>query len=92
MRPQLHPVPADASGRYGQVATACGSAGSFRNAAGSRCAAARGSAITHGQHKDRYAGETLRQLCQEMQDLYARHNVKQLQKEMFRKPTSHASA
>lgn len=28
---------------------------------------------------------TLRQLCQEMHDLYARHNVKQLQKEMFRK-------
>ncbi|MGO1310669.1 MAG: ornithine decarboxylase, partial [Kluyvera intermedia] len=28
---------------------------------------------------------TLRQLCQEMHNLYARHNVKQLQKEMFRK-------
>ncbi|BBV66999.1 TPA: ornithine decarboxylase SpeF [Kluyvera ascorbata] len=39
----------------------------------------------YGQHKDRYAGYTLRQLCQEMHDLYARHNVKQLQKEMFRK-------
>ncbi|HHS7462600.1 TPA: ornithine decarboxylase SpeF [Salmonella enterica] len=37
------------------------------------------------QHETRYAGYTLRQLCQEMHDLYARHNVKQLQKEMFRK-------
>ncbi|EGE3210542.1 ornithine decarboxylase [Escherichia coli] len=37
------------------------------------------------QHEERYTGYTLRQLCQEMHDLYARHNVKQLQKEMFRK-------
>ncbi|MFD1801097.1 ornithine decarboxylase SpeF [Mixta tenebrionis] len=37
------------------------------------------------QHEARYAGYTLRQLCQEMHDLYARHNVKQLQKEMFRR-------
>jgi ornithine decarboxylase len=37
------------------------------------------------QHPERYAGYTLRQICQEMHDLYARHNVKQLQKEMFRK-------
>ncbi|MDF7680130.1 ornithine decarboxylase SpeF [Enterobacteriaceae bacterium ESL0689] len=37
------------------------------------------------QHQDRYAGYTLRQLCQEMHDIYARNNVKQLQKEMFRK-------
>lgn len=37
------------------------------------------------QHQQRYAGYTLRQLCQEMHDLYARNNVKQLQKEMFRK-------
>lgn len=37
------------------------------------------------QHEERYAAYTLRQLCQEMHDLYARHNVKQLQKEMFRK-------
>ncbi len=37
------------------------------------------------QHEERYAGLSLRQLCQEMHDLYARHNVKQLQKEMFRK-------
>lgn len=37
------------------------------------------------QHQQRYFGYTLRQLCQEMHDLYARNNVKQLQKEMFRK-------
>ena len=37
------------------------------------------------QHPERYAGYTLRQLCQEMHDLYTRNNVKQLQKEMFRK-------
>ncbi|ARD39448.1 ornithine decarboxylase SpeF [Edwardsiella ictaluri] len=33
----------------------------------------------------RYRGYTLRQLCQEMHDLYVSHDVKQLQKEMFRK-------
>ncbi len=37
------------------------------------------------QYQQRYEGYTLRQLCQEMHDLYTRHNVKQLQKEMFRK-------
>ena len=37
------------------------------------------------QYEARYAGYTLRQICQEMHDIYARHNVKQLQKEMFRK-------
>lgn len=34
------------------------------------------------QHEERYAGYTLRQLCQEMHDLYARHNVKQLQRDV----------
>lgn len=33
----------------------------------------------------RYTGYTLRQLCQEMHDLFVRHNVKQLQKDMFRR-------
>ena len=33
----------------------------------------------------RYAGYTLRQLCQEMHDLFVKHNVKQRQKEMFRR-------
>ncbi|ELY2855386.1 ornithine decarboxylase SpeF [Cronobacter dublinensis] len=37
------------------------------------------------QHQARYDGYTLRQLCQEMHDFYASRNVKQLQKEMFRK-------
>ncbi|PVZ89017.1 ornithine decarboxylase SpeF [Serratia sp. S1B] len=36
-------------------------------------------------HQARYHNYTLRQLCQEMHDLYVSHNVKQLQKEMFRK-------
>lgn len=36
-------------------------------------------------HEARYRGYTLRQLCQEMHDLYVSHDVKQLQKEMFRK-------
>ncbi|MCT4710774.1 ornithine decarboxylase SpeF [Enterobacteriaceae bacterium H11S18] len=38
----------------------------------------------YSQHQQRYEGYTLRQLCQEMHNLYANHNVKQLQKEMFR--------
>lgn len=33
----------------------------------------------------RYKNYTLRKLCQEMHDLYVSYNVKQLQKEMFRK-------
>ncbi|UPT57084.1 ornithine decarboxylase [Dickeya zeae] len=37
------------------------------------------------KYEQRYAGYTLRQLCQEMHDFYASHDVKRLQKEMFRK-------
>ncbi|WP_459581676.1 ornithine decarboxylase [Dickeya oryzae] len=37
------------------------------------------------KHEQRYTGYTLRQLCQEMHDFYASHDVKRLQKEMFRK-------
>lgn len=36
-------------------------------------------------HEARYLGYTIRQLCQEMHDMYVKFNVKQLQKEMFRK-------
>lgn len=39
----------------------------------------------YAAHKDRYEGYTIRQLCQEMHNLYVSRNVKQLQKEMFRK-------
>ena len=38
-------------------------------------------------NKDRYKGYTIRQLCQEMHDLYVSRNVKQLQKDLFRKAT-----
>lgn len=37
------------------------------------------------EHSERYHGYSIRQLCQEMHDLYVRHDVKQLQKDMFRK-------
>ncbi|WP_075183143.1 ornithine decarboxylase [Pantoea sp. 1.19] len=36
------------------------------------------------KHAARYTGYTLRQLCQEMHDLYVRYGVKDLQKAMFR--------
>lgn len=36
-------------------------------------------------NEERYRGYTIRQLCQEMHDFYKAGNVKQLQKEMFRK-------
>ena len=36
-------------------------------------------------HEARYLGYTIRQLCQEMHDMYVKFNVKQRQKEMFRK-------
>ncbi len=39
----------------------------------------------YNNYESYYRGYTLRQLCQEMHDLYAGHDVKQLQKEMFRK-------
>lgn len=42
-------------------------------------------------YEERYHGYTIRQLCQEMHDLYVSHDVKQLQKEMFRKITSRKS-
>lgn len=35
----------------------------------------------------RYRGYTIRQLCQEMHDLYVSRNVKQLQRDLFRKAT-----
>ncbi|EAP0943009.1 ornithine decarboxylase SpeF [Salmonella enterica] len=37
------------------------------------------------EHSERYHSYSIRQLCQEMHDLYVRHDVKQLQKDMFRK-------
>lgn len=37
------------------------------------------------KNEQRYRGYTLRRLCQEMHNLYVSHDVKQLQKEMFRK-------
>ncbi len=36
-------------------------------------------------YKDRYENYTIRQVCQEMHDLYKHYNIKELQKEMFRK-------
>jgi ornithine decarboxylase len=39
----------------------------------------------YSAHEARYKDYSIRQLCQEMHELYARHNVKQLQKDMFRK-------
>ncbi|MBA7932661.1 ornithine decarboxylase SpeF [Klebsiella sp. RHBSTW-00215] len=39
----------------------------------------------YANYEERYRGYTLRQLCQEMHDLYVSYDVKQLQKEMFRK-------
>jgi ornithine decarboxylase len=36
-------------------------------------------------NEERYRGYSIRQLCQEMHDLYVSYNVKELQKEMFRK-------
>lgn len=38
----------------------------------------------YNANKARYQGYTIRQLCQEMHDLYVSRDVKQLQKEMFR--------
>ena len=38
-------------------------------------------------NEDRYKGYTIRQLFQEMHDLYVSRNVKQLQKDLFRKAT-----
>ncbi|OOF74473.1 ornithine decarboxylase SpeF [Rodentibacter caecimuris] len=38
-------------------------------------------------NEERYRGYTIRQLCQEIHDLYVSRNVKQLQKDLFRKAT-----
>lgn len=37
------------------------------------------------RYQSRYQGYTLRQLCQEMHDICVKHNIKLLQKQMFRK-------
>ncbi|BEV71767.1 MULTISPECIES: ornithine decarboxylase SpeF [unclassified Paludibacterium] len=39
----------------------------------------------YANNEERYRGYTIRQLCQEMHNLYVSRDVKQLQKEMFRK-------
>ena len=39
----------------------------------------------YSANEERYRGYTIRRLCQEMHDFYRSRNVKQLQKEMFRK-------
>jgi ornithine decarboxylase len=39
----------------------------------------------YNANKARYKDYSIRQLCQEMHNLYVSHDVKQLQKEMFRK-------
>jgi ornithine decarboxylase len=39
----------------------------------------------YARYEERYRHYTIRQLCQEMHDLYRSHNVQQLQKDMFRK-------
>ncbi|MCU8063270.1 ornithine decarboxylase SpeF [Shewanella sp. SM55] len=39
----------------------------------------------YNANKSRYKDYSIRQLCQEMHNLYVSHDVKQLQKEMFRK-------
>ena len=40
--------------------------------------------VLYSKHATRYRGYRLRQLCQEMHDLYVSHGVKDLQKAMFR--------
>ncbi|MEI4283613.1 ornithine decarboxylase [Tetragenococcus halophilus] len=37
----------------------------------------------YSEHKERYEGYTIRQLCQEVHDFYKNNNAKQYQKEMF---------
>ena len=41
----------------------------------------------YAANAERYRGYTLRQLCQEMHDVYVLHDVKALQKSLFRKST-----
>jgi ornithine decarboxylase len=37
------------------------------------------------RHRDYYQGKTIRELCRQMHDFYKSHDMKRLQKEMFRK-------
>ncbi len=41
--------------------------------------------ILYKTYEDSYKGLSIREVCQQMHDLYKGHNVKQLQKDMFRK-------
>ena len=51
---------------------------------GSRRAAGRGAADAVRRARERYAGYTLRQVCNEMHDFYRERNVKDLQRRSFR--------
>ncbi len=39
----------------------------------------------YARHRDYYEGKTIRELCHQMHDFYRSHDMKRLQKEMFRK-------
>ena len=67
MRPQLHPVPADPRRRYGEVAAATGALlVRFEKLLEADAPLAEVLPSIYKQHEARYAGYTLRQLCQEM--------------------------
>lgn len=41
----------------------------------------------YAENKVRYRGYTIRQLCQEMHNLYVKRNIKEIQRQLFRKET-----
>ena len=91
MRPQLHSLPAHPGGGHGQIAAARRPTGALRKLLQSDVPLKEVLPSLYKQHPERYADYTLRQICQEMHDLYARHNVKQLQKRCSAGLTSRAS-
>ena len=85
VRPQQHPVPDDAGGGREQAQHADREAGQVQEPVGSRCAA-RPRCCRHSMraHSERYAGYTMRQICNEMHDFYREANIKELQRRCFR--------
>ena len=93
VRPQQHPVPDDAGGGRKQAQHADREARQVQEPLGPRRAArAKCCRRSYAQHSERYAGYTLRQVCNEMHDFYTRGDVKELQKLMLpRLPASRSS-
>ena len=85
VRPEQHALPDDAGGGREQAQHADREAGQVQEPVGSRRAACPRSCRPSARRTaQRYAGYTIRKICNEMHDFYREANVKELQRLCFR--------